>query len=97
MYTQIYNHIYIYIYIDRYIYTYTNIHTIYYTYYIYIYNYIIKYQIYHIIGAVLWWLPLLYNFIEEVLNSRSAHGQILLPAYSRSAMVRISDYGYGWK
>ena len=39
----------------------------------------------------------LYNFIQLSLNSDSAQVHILLTAYRRFAMVRISDNGPDWK
>ena len=47
-------------------------------------------------SAVVQWLSLLHNFIQQSLNSGSAQAQILLAACRRFAMVRISDSGPGW-
>ena len=49
------------------------------------------------IFVVMQWLSLLRNFIQQSLNSDSAHFQILLTACQRFVMVRISDTGSGWK
>ena len=48
-------------------------------------------------GAVVQWLSLQHNFSQQSLNSGSVQVQILLAAYRRFAMVRISDSGPGWK
>ena len=48
-------------------------------------------------GAVVYWLLLLDNFIQQSLNSGSAQTQILLAACWKFAMVRIFDNGPGWK
>ena len=45
--------------------------------------------------AVLWWLSLLHNFINQSLNSVQI--QILFVACQRFAMVRISDNNPNWK
>ena len=47
--------------------------------------------------AVVQWLSLLHNFIQQNLNSGSAQIQILLAACRRFEIVRISDSGTGWK
>ena len=48
------------------------------------------------LGAVVQWLSLLHNFIQQNLNSGSAQVQILLATCRRFAMVRISDNGPDW-
>ena len=47
-------------------------------------------------GAVVQWLSLLHNFIQQSLNSGSAQVEILLAVCWRFAMVRSSDNGPGW-
>ena len=49
------------------------------------------------LGAVVSWLSLVQNFIQQILNSGSAQMQILFVSCTRFAMVRISDNGPGWK
>ena len=44
-------------------------------------------------GAMVQWLSLLHNFIQQGLNSGSAQIQLLFKACWRFAMVRISDNG----
>ena len=51
----------------------------------------------YVCGAAVYWLSLLHNFLQQSLNSDSAHVQTLLVACRRFAMVRISDNGLGWK
>ena len=51
----------------------------------------------HVTGAMVYWFPLLHNFIQLSLNSGSAQVQTLLAACQRSAMVMTSDNGHGWK
>ena len=48
-------------------------------------------------AVVVQWLSLLHNLIQRSLNSGSAQVQILLAVCRIFAMVRISDYGPGWK
>ena len=47
--------------------------------------------------AVVLWLALLHNFIQQSLNLGSAQVQILLVTCQRFEMVRISNNGPGWK
>ena len=48
-------------------------------------------------STVVKWLSLLYNFIQQSLNSGSAQVQILIAACRGFAIVRISDNGPDWK
>ena len=48
-------------------------------------------------GAVVQLLSLLHSFIHQSLNSGSAQVQILLTAYQRFVMMRISDNSPSWK
>ena len=47
--------------------------------------------------VVVYWLSLLYSFIELSLNSGFAQVQTLLAGCRRFAMVKISENGPGWK
>ena len=49
------------------------------------------------VGAMVQWLLLIHNFIQQSLNSVSVEVQILLAAGQRFAMVRISDCGLARK
>ena len=51
----------------------------------------------HLFGAMVKWLLLLLNVIQQILNSGSAQVQMLPTAYWRFVMVRILDNGPSWK
>ena len=50
-----------------------------------------------LLSLLITWLSLLHNFIQQSLNSNAPQVQILPAACQRSAMVRISENGPGWK
>ena len=47
--------------------------------------------------VIRWYLSLLHNFIQLSLNPGSTQVQILLAAYQRVVMGRMSENGSDWK
>ena len=48
-------------------------------------------------GVVVYWLSLMYNFIQQSLKSGSVEVKIWLAAYQSFAVMRISDNVPDWK